>query len=77
MVFVSITDNGEGISEENLTKIFTHGFTTKADGHGFGLHTCANLMTEMNGRLIAESDGPGCGSIFTLVFPPRPVRPNP
>ena len=76
MVFVAITDNGEGISEENLTKIFTHGFTTKADGHGFGLHTCANLMTEMNGRLIAESDGPGAGSIFTLVFPPRPVRPT-
>jgi PAS domain S-box-containing protein len=74
MVFVSIGDNGEGISEENLTKIFTHGFTTKADGHGFGLHTCANLMTEMNGRLIAESEGPGQGSTFTLVFPPRPVR---
>ncbi|MFT5131307.1 MAG: signal transduction histidine kinase, partial [Rhodothermales bacterium] len=75
-VFVSISDNGEGISEMNLNKIFTHGFTTKAGGHGFGLHTCANLMTEMNGRVIAESDGPDQGSSFTLVFPPQPVRPS-
>jgi PAS domain S-box-containing protein len=75
-VFVSIADNGEGILEENLIKIFTHGFTTKADGHGFGLHTCANMMTEMNGRLIAESDGPGQGSTFTMVFPPRPQVPS-
>jgi PAS domain S-box-containing protein len=75
-VFVSIADNGEGICEENLTKIFTHGFTTKADGHGFGLHTCANMITEMNGCLIAESNGYGEGSTFTLVFPPRPAKPS-
>ncbi|HAR66843.1 MAG TPA: hypothetical protein DCR55_11595 [Lentisphaeria bacterium] len=71
-VFISITDNGEGISTDNLTKIFTHGFTTKPDGHGFGLHTCANLVTEMGGRLIVESEGQGCGASFTLVFPAIP-----
>lgn len=67
--YVSVTDNGEGIEPENLNKIFNHGFTTKADGHGFGLHTSANLMTEMGGSLRVASDGPGQGATFTLTFP--------
>lgn len=71
-VSIEIADNGDGIEQENLTKIFTHGFTTKPDGHGFGLHTCANLVTEMGGRLIVESDGKGQGASFTLEFPAVP-----
>ncbi len=65
---LSISDNGEGININNMNKIFTHGFTTKKEGHGFGLHNSANFMGEMGGRMSAESDGIGKGSKFTLSF---------
>ncbi|HUR27959.1 MAG TPA: CHASE4 domain-containing protein [Planctomycetota bacterium] len=63
---IDVADNGEGISEENLTKIFNHGFTTHEAGHGFGLHGAANSATEMRGKLTASSAGPGRGALFTL-----------
>jgi signal transduction histidine kinase len=66
---VDVIDNGTGIETENLTRIFGHGFTTKASGHGFGLHSSANAAREMGGRLSATSDGPGTGATFTLVLP--------
>lgn len=66
---IQVRDNGEGIPKENMTRIFNHGFTTKKDGHGFGLHSCAITAKEMHGSLVAESDGPGCGATFTLTFP--------
>lgn len=67
--YLRITDVGCGIAPENLDKVFTHGFTTKKNGHGFGLHSCANAMTEMGGCLRAASAGPGCGATFILQFP--------
>ncbi len=68
-VSVRITDNGEGITQDDLSKIFTHGFTTKLSGHGFGLHSCANLMTEMGGKIQVNSPGKGQGATFTLTLP--------
>jgi signal transduction histidine kinase len=68
-----VTDNGVGIAAENLTRIFAHGFTTKSDGHGFGLHAAANAATEMGGTLTAHSDGPGLGATFTLEVPIQAV----
>ena len=68
-VCVKVTDNGGGIEEKNLEKIFSHGFTTKSDGHGFGLHSCATAMLEMGGDLSVESGGPRFGATFTLRFP--------
>lgn len=68
-VRIECTDNGQGISEENLASVFNHGFTTKEDGHGFGLHTSANAATEMKGHLTATSDGPGTGATFILEIP--------
>ena len=68
-VEISIGDNGEGIPKANLARIFSHGFTTKSNGHGFGLHVSANAATEMGGTLKVESDGPGQGARFTLSFP--------
>src|SRR5205814_1058813 len=62
----TIEDNGVGIGPENMTRIFSHGFTTKKDGHGFGLHSAANAAKEMGGTLSAASDGPGRGATFTL-----------
>ncbi|MDY6824854.1 MAG: ATP-binding sensor histidine kinase [Thermodesulfobacteriota bacterium] len=69
VVRMEARDSGHGIQKEHLEQIFANRFTTKEDGHGFGLHTSANYMTEMGGRMWAESDGPGSGSTFILEFP--------
>ena len=68
-VQLSVKDNGEGIPVENLRRIFNHGFTTKANGHGFGLHCSANAAREMKGSLTVHSDGPGTGATFVLDLP--------
>ena len=68
---VSVTDNGVGIAPENLTRIFNLGFTTRKDGHGFGLHSAALAAREIGGALLAHSDGPGHGATFTLEVPLR------
>ena len=68
-VRISVMDNGIGIPLENLTRIFNHGFTTKKDGHGFGLHSGALAAKEMDGSLTVQSDGPGFGAAFTLELP--------
>jgi PAS domain S-box-containing protein len=68
-VKIQVIDNGIGISQENLTRIFAHGFTTRADGHGFGLHSSALTARELGGSLQVCSDGPGRGAIFTLLLP--------
>jgi signal transduction histidine kinase len=66
---IEVIDNGIGISAESLTKIFGHGFTTKSDGHGFGLHSGALAAKEMKGSLSVHSDGLGQGAMFRLVIP--------
>ena len=68
-VLLSVGDNGVGIPPENLTRIFAHGFTTRAKGHGFGLHSSANAAKEMKGRITVQSDGPAQGATFTLELP--------
>jgi PAS domain S-box-containing protein len=71
-VRVSVIDNGVGIPPENLTRIFAHGFTTKPNGHGFGLHGAALAAQEMGGSLTVHSDGRGAGATFTLELPVEP-----
>ena len=68
-VALSVADNGVGIAAENLTRIFAHGFTTRKEGHGFGLHSGALAAKEMGGELQVTSDGPGRGATFTLTLP--------
>ena len=68
-VRISVIDNGIGIPAENLIRIFNHGFTTKKDGHGFGLHSGALTAKELGGTLTAFSEGTGWGSEFTLEIP--------
>jgi ligand-binding sensor domain-containing protein/signal transduction histidine kinase len=74
---IRIEDNGEGIAPENLTRLFAHGFTTRKNGHGFGLHSCALAVKEMKGSISAFSDGLGRGAAFVLELPmnrvPEPV----
>ncbi len=68
-VNISVSDNGVGISPEHLTRIFAHGFTTKKDGHGFGLHSAVLFAHEMGAALNVSSGGPGHGATFTLKLP--------
>src|SRR5436853_599447 len=68
-VLISVIDTGIGIPRENLERIFNHGFTTRPDGHGFGLHSSALAARELGGSLHAESAGPGKGATFTLALP--------
>jgi signal transduction histidine kinase len=75
-VLIQVKDTGIGIPPENLTRIFGHGFTTRRDGHGFGLHSGALAARELGGSLTAHSDGPGCGATFTLRLPLRPPTPT-
>jgi len=69
MVKIAVSDNGIGIAPENLSRIFAHGFTTKVNGHGFGLHSAALAATETGGSLSAHSDGPDRGATFILELP--------
>jgi len=69
LVRISVTDNGIGIPPENLIPIFSHGFTTWTDGHGFGLHSGALAARDMGGSLTVHSDGLGHGAAFTLELP--------
>jgi PAS domain S-box-containing protein len=69
VVRVTVIDNGVGIPAENLTRIFSHGFTTRKTGHGFGLHSGALAAKEIGGALLVQSAGPGLGAAFTLEMP--------
>jgi signal transduction histidine kinase len=66
---IRVLDNGVGIEAHNLNKIFIHGFTTKANGHGFGLHASALAASELGGSLQVESGGLGLGTTFALEIP--------
>lgn len=66
---ISVIDTGIGIPLENMTRIFAHGFTTRANGHGYGLHSSALAAKEMGGSLHAQSPGLGHGATFTLELP--------
>lgn len=69
-VEVGISDNGCGISEDNLPKIFDPFFTTKAvgKGTGLGLHLAYNIVTDHNGTIDVKSKI-GEGTSFTIRLP--------
>jgi signal transduction histidine kinase len=73
-ILVTVRDTGIGIPAENLERIFNHGFTTRAEGHGFGLHSSALAAREIGGSLHAESGGVGQGATFTLTLPLTPAE---
>jgi PAS domain S-box-containing protein len=67
-VQISVADTGEGISPENMHKLFQPLFTTKIRGIGLGLTVCKNF-TEANGGRIAVESRPGEGTVFSLTLP--------
>jgi signal transduction histidine kinase len=66
---IEVSDDGIGIAPELRDRIFQHGFTTRRDGHGFGLHSSANAAVEMGGALTVHSNGLGSGATFVLSIP--------
>jgi len=73
-VLLQVTDNGIGIAPETESRLFSQGFTTKKEGHGFGLHISALAATEMGGKLTCSSAGPGQGATFSLEIPMAPPK---
>ncbi|OGF09170.1 MAG: hypothetical protein A2W00_12265 [Candidatus Eisenbacteria bacterium RBG_16_71_46] len=67
---VVVTDTGTGIAPADISRIFEPRFTTKPDGHGFGLSTSYRIITSHGGRIQAESP-PGAGASFTITLPMR------
>jgi signal transduction histidine kinase len=63
---LSIKDSGIGFTAEEKEDLFKFGYTTKAKGSGFGLHSCANYLIAKNGSLTAHSGGRGKGAQFVM-----------
>ncbi|MDQ2640274.1 MAG: PAS domain S-box protein [Pseudomonadota bacterium] len=68
-VHISVSDNGVGIPGEVMPRLFSHGFTTRKSGHGFGLHGAALAASDLGGNLSADSAGAGRGATFILTLP--------
>lgn len=67
---VVVSDDGQGIAEENLENIFQPFFTTKGgEGNGLGLSAALRILQKHDGSIEAESEGPGRGAAFTLIIP--------
>lgn len=75
-IVIEVTDNGVGIAQENLIKIFSFGFTTKPNGHGVGLNSCAIAAKELGSTLVVESKGIGQGATFILKIPINNIKPE-
>jgi C4-dicarboxylate-specific signal transduction histidine kinase len=71
MVRLTVMDNGIGFEGDAKIKVFQRGFTSKGEGDttGLGLHWCANAVSAMGGRILAESDGTGKGARFHVLLP--------
>ena len=65
---IDITDNGIGIAQEDLKRVFSAGFTTKAYGSGLGLHSSANFVISCGGKIEAFSEGKGKGTTIRTMF---------
>lgn len=67
-VILKVTDNGTGISEDNIDKIFEPKFTTKSSGMGLGLAMVKNIVETYNGTISFETEQ-GKGTIFMVELP--------
>lgn len=62
-------DNGPGVSEENLDKLFTPNFTTKSSGTGLGLAICRNIIEKCEGEIRYQRSFTLGGASFTVTIP--------
>jgi two-component system, NtrC family, sensor kinase len=72
---VTFADDGVGIHDLNLRRVFEKGFSTKprATNSGIGLHWCANTVHALGGEISAESPGPLRGAILHMILPLQPA----
>lgn len=68
MLCIMVKDNGPGIPQENLQKVFEPYFTTRNGGSGMGLYISRQIAKMHQGELIVNSK-PGCGTVFVLTLP--------
>ena len=62
-------DNGSGVSEENMDKLFTPNFTTKSSGTGLGLAICRNIIEKCEGEISYKRSFALGGASFTVTIP--------
>ena len=67
-IFIEVNDTGNGIAQENLSKVFDPFFTTKSKGTGFGLSVVLRIVKNYHGSIRVSSE-PGQGTSFYLEFP--------
>src|SRR5699024_5196604 len=67
-VFIEVDDNGEGIAEEDKSKIFVPNFSTKSSGTGLGLAICRKVI-EAHGGSISFASIEGEGTTFVIKLP--------
>lgn len=67
---ITIDDTGCGMSKQQIEKIYEGQYTTKGEGHGFGLRLIQETVSQHHGYLEIESE-PGLGTSFTLYFDKR------
>lgn len=66
---VVFEDNGSGVKDENLSKLFTPNFTTKSGGTGLGLAICRNIIEKCNGEILYQRSFALKGACFTVRLP--------
>ena len=68
---VVVDDNGSGVKEENVGKLFTPNFTTKSAGTGLGLAICRNIMEKCGGEISYKRSYSLGGASFTVTIPKK------
>jgi len=71
-VRISVTDTGEGLTEEEGSRLFTPYYTTKQHGTGLGLAIVQGVVTDHRGKITVES-GKGSGATFVIELPVKQV----
>ncbi len=66
---IDVEDNGSGVSEENMSKLFTPNFTTKTRGSGLGLAICRSIVTQSHGDIFYTKSRELGGADFTVILP--------
>jgi sensor histidine kinase regulating citrate/malate metabolism len=70
---VCVRDNGRGISAEPIDHVFVTGWSTKGDGHGFGLAKARDVVGRLHGTITAHNDG---GAVFEVYIPAPEEQPQ-
>lgn len=70
VVELVVEDNGPGLPSEAMQRLFEPSFTTKPEGHGFGLSSCYRIVQNHGGK-ISGQNVPGSGARFTITLPGR------